>query len=140
MGRVKGDLDVLGIANLLQVLTMNRAQGYLTVTRDTEKKVVQFGPVGIRLLSGALRVSPLGKILLRTQRITRDQLADILKGQRRSGVPFGEYVTKKGIVTQEAIDSALREQVADEICDLFTWTYGSFEYTDAEHVPPPPEH
>ena len=139
MGRVKGDLDVLGIANLLQILTMNKAEGYLTVTRDAEKKVVQFGPDGLRLLSGALRVSPLGEILLRTQRITRDQLTEILEEKRASGMPFGEFVIQKGILTQEAIDSALREQVADEICDLFTWTQGSFEYADARQIPPPPE-
>jgi CheY-like chemotaxis protein len=139
MGSVRGDLDVLGIANLLQVLTMNQAEGYLTVTRDSERKVVQFGPAGIRLLSGAMSVSPLGEILLRSQRITRDQLAEILSGQRHSGMPFGEYVTQKGILTQEAIDSALREQVADEICDLFTWTHGSFEYADVGHATPPPE-
>jgi len=139
MAKLSGDLEVLGIANLLQNLTMNQAEGYLTITRDAEKRVLHFGRAGIRLLSGSLRVSPLGEILLRTQRITRDQLADLLVGRRESGLPFGEYVIKKGILNQEEIDSALRDQVADEICDLFTWTHGSFDYVDVEHAPPPPE-
>ena len=138
MGSVRGDLDVLGIANLLQVLTMNQAEGYLSVTRDTESKVIHFSPAGLRLLSGAARVSPLGEILLRTQRITREQLAEILAEKRETGLPFGEFVIQKGILTQEAIDSALRDQVGDEICDLFTWTHGTFEYTGIAQTPPPP--
>lgn len=139
MGKMGGDLDVLGIANLLQILTMNQAEGYLSVTRDADRKVVQFGPGGIRLLSGSGRVSPLGEILLRTQRMTREQLAETLAEQGKSGLHFGEYVTSRGILTQEEIDGALREQVADEICDLFTWTSGKFEFTSADHATPPAE-
>ncbi len=139
MGRIEGDLDVLGIANLLQALTMSRCEGYFSVTKDDRKKVIRFGPQGIRLLSGSERVSPLGEILLRTRKITRGQLAEILVDHPKSGRPLGEYVAKNGILTREDIDKALKEQVADEIYDLFTWTGGRFEFVDATEAPSPAE-
>ncbi len=139
MGRVKGDLEVLGIANLLQILTMNRCEGYLTLSMDDQKKVIQFGPSGIRLLSGARRVSPLGEILLRTRKITRPQLVEILLEQPKSGMPLGEFVIRRGILTKDVIDNALREQVSDEIYDLFTWTHGTFDYMGVKDGTPPRE-
>lgn len=132
MGRIGGDLEVLGMANLLQAITASQREGRLTVTRDDESKTIQCGPAGLRMLRGTRRVSPLGEILLRTRKITREQLTKILADQPKSGMQLGEYVTKRGILPQESIEKALREQAADEIYDLFTWTQGKFEYVDTE--------
>ncbi|HZN61476.1 MAG TPA: response regulator [Planctomycetota bacterium] len=132
MGRISGDLGVLGIANLFQALSANSRGGLLTVSRGDERKTVGCGPEGLRLLRGIRRVSPLGEILLRTRKINREQLKSFLADNKGSGVPFGEYLTKRGLLSQETIDQALREQVADEIYDLFTWTEGTFEFKEAE--------
>ena len=120
MGTIKGDVEVLGISNLLQMLSMNRCKGFLTITLDGQKKVMQFFDDGIRLVSGARRTNPLGEILMRTGKITRDQLDELLAEQRRTGTPLGEIVSRREILDPAVIQSALREQVAEEIYDLFT--------------------
>src|SRR5262245_61793916 len=132
MGKISGDLAVLGIANLFQALSVNPRGGLLTVSCGDERKTVACGPEGLRLLRGLRRVSPLGEILLRTRKINREQLKTFLADNRGSGIPLGEYLTKRGLLSQETIDQALREQVADEICDLFTWTEGTFEFKESE--------
>ena len=136
MARIGGDLEVLGMANLIQAVTAGQREGRLTVSREGESKAIHCGPRGLRLIEGSRRVSPLGEILVRTRKITRAQLAQILAGHAKSGLPLGEYVTQRGILSREAIDKALKDQVADEIYDLFTWTQGKFEYVEEPEPSP----
>jgi len=131
MGQIKGDVEVLGISNLLQTLSMAGCKGYLTIFQEAQKKVINFQDEGIRLVSGARRTNPLGEILMRTGKITRDQLDELLAEQRRTATPLGEIVARRGILDQAVIHSALREQVAEEIYDLFTWTGATFMFTEA---------
>ena len=130
MGRIAGDLEVLGITSLFQAITGGTRFGILTVTRDAESKTVLCGPRGLRILKGTRRASPLGEILLRTRKLTRAQLALVLQELPASKMPLGEYVTRKGWVSRDKIEAALREQAADEIYDLFTWTTGRFEFEE----------
>jgi CheY-like chemotaxis protein len=132
MGRISGDLAVLGVANLFQALSVNPRGGILMISKGDEDKTVQCGPKGLRLLGGLKRVSPLGEILVRTRKITREQLTKILAELPSAGLPLGEFLTGRGILSQVTIDQALREQVADEIYDLFTWTEGRFEFKELE--------
>jgi len=137
MGTIKGDVEVLGISNILQMLTMAGCKGYLTIFQDNQKKVIHFQDEGIRLVSGARRTNPLGEILMRTGKITRDQLDEMLAEQRRTATPLGEIVSRRGILDPAIIQSALREQVAEEVYDLFTWTGATFMFSDGGVVATP---
>lgn len=130
MGQIKGDVEVLGISNILQMLSMSGCKGYLTIFQDNQKKVIHFQDDGIRLVSGARRTNPLGEILIRTGKITRDQLDELLAEQRRTATPLGEIVSRRGILDPTVIQSALREQVAEEVYDLFTWSGATFLFAE----------
>jgi CheY-like chemotaxis protein len=135
MGQIKGDVEVLGISNLLQTLSMAGCKGYLTIVLEGQKKVIHFLDDGIRLVSGARRTNPLGEILIRTGKITRDQLDELLAEQRRTATPLGEIVSRRGILDPAVIQSALREQVAEEIYDLFTWSGATFYFAESNEIP-----
>src|SRR5579862_1275538 len=137
MGTIKGDVEVLGISNLLQMLSMAGCKGYLSIFQDNQRKVIHFQDEGIRLVSGARRTNPLGEILMRTGKITRDQLDELLAEQRRTATPLGEIVSRRGILDPAVIQSALREQVAEEIYDLFTWSGATFQFQDGGASPAP---
>ena len=139
MGRIHGDVSVLGISNVLQMLSMGQCKGFLQVQQDGQKKVIHFQDPGIRLISGARRTNPLGEILMRTGRITREQLDELLAEQRRTGTPLGELVTQREILAPSVIESALREQVAEEIYDLFTWNEATFDFYEDKDSGAPTE-
>jgi CheY-like chemotaxis protein len=136
MGQIKGDVEVLGISNLLQMLSMAGCKGYLTIVLEGQKKIIHFLDEGIRLVSGARRTNPLGEILIRTGKITRDQLDELLAEQRRTSTPLGEIVSRRGILDDTVIQSALREQVAEEIYDLFTWSGATFSFAESAGYTP----
>src|SRR5688572_18766165 len=79
MRRVGGDLDVFGISNLLQMLSSAESHGILTISKGSEKKVIQFRPGGIRLVSGVRRTNPLGEILVRSGVLSPERLAELLE-------------------------------------------------------------
>ncbi len=138
MGKIRGDVKVLGVANLLQMLSLNKSEGYLAIEQDKQKKVIHFGPAGMRLMhAGSRRRHPLGEILVRTGRLTHAQLEEILEEQARTGQRFGEVVARRGVIAESDIEGALREQAAEEIYDLFTWSASTFEFTEAPGADPP---
>src|SRR5215470_639389 len=110
MGKLSGDVAVFGIPDLLQHISQNRKEGTVTITMGENRKSIHIGPSGMRLLrTTSRRTSSLGEILIRTRKITRQQLDQFLNEQKKTGKKLGEIVGKLGIVTKKDIDGALRE-------------------------------
>lgn len=131
MGILKGDVDILGLGNLLQLLSMNKREGTLTLLKGSDKKTIHFATQGIRLLSSSMRrVNKLGKILLRRRRITGPDLDALLKEQKLLGWKLGQIAMTSGLVKKQDIEDALREQIEEEIFDMFMWTDAAFEFAE----------
>jgi CheY-like chemotaxis protein len=132
MGELRGDVTILSFADLLQHLATAQNAGILTITQGTMQKMMYVSPEGMRLLSTSTRkTSSLGEILIRTRKISRTQLDQLLLEQQKTGKRLGELVSRQGIVTKTDIEAALREQSQEEIYDLFSWTEAKFEFKEA---------
>lgn len=131
MARLQGELDLIGIDNLFQALSSRKAEGFLDVARDGRHIILAISPGGIRVVSGVRQTRPLGEILLRAGKITKDQLDDMLAEQQKSAAPLGEIVIQRGFLPRSVIESALRKQVAEEIHELFSWTGAHFGFEPA---------
>jgi CheY-like chemotaxis protein len=129
--KVAGDLEVFGIANLLQMLSSAECHGFLTIAKGDDRKVIQFSPGGIHLVRGVRHTNPLGEILIRNGTLTRDRLGKLLEEQQKTGTRLGDLVVAAGILSSESLVAALREQVAEEIYDLFTWSDSTFEFVES---------
>ena len=133
---LKGDVDLLGLGSLLQILSMNHREGILTLERGNDKKTIHFSAQGIRLLSSTMRrINRLGKILLRRRRITREDLDALLKEQRLLGWKLGQIAMTSGLARKEDVEAALLEQIEEEVYDLFMWSDATFEFTEGKAPP-----
>ena len=131
MGELRGDVSIFSFADLLQHLAQRQSSGLLTITQGPMQKIIHLGPDGMRLISISTRkTSSLGEILIRTRKITRTQLDQLLVEQQKTGKRLGELVSRQGLVTKTDIEQALREQAQEEIYDLFSWTEAKFEYNE----------
>src|SRR5262245_26062494 len=131
MGELRGDVSIFSFADLLQHLAQRQSSGLLTITQGPMQKVIHLGPDGMRLISISTRkTSSLGEILIRTRKITRAQLDQLLVEQQKTGKRLGELVSRQGLVTKTDIEQALREQAQEEIYDLFSWTEAKFEFLE----------
>ncbi len=128
---LKGDVEILGLGNLLQILAMNHKEGILSLFRDSDKKTIHFSPKGMRLLSSSMkRINKLGKILLRRKRISKEDLDALLKEQKLLGWKLGQIAVESGLVQKKDVEEALREQIEEEIFDMFMWSQAAFEFAE----------
>ncbi len=127
---LKGHVDLVGLGNLLQLLSMNKTEGVLSVERGGEKQSVHLGPEGIRLLSSTVprvrRLSKLATKLSGPKLITSERLKRLLGKEKLLGWTLGHVLFSNEELSKERIQQALRLQVEEEILDLFVWDEAVF--------------
>jgi hypothetical protein len=85
----------------------------------------------MRLLSSSMkRINKLGKILLRRKRISKEDLDALLKEQKLLGWKLGQIAVESGLVQKKDVEDALREQIEEEIFDMFMWKEAAFEFAE----------
>ncbi|MBI2919812.1 MAG: PQQ-binding-like beta-propeller repeat protein [Planctomycetes bacterium] len=137
MGGFRGDLSTLGLGDIFQTLSNSQKEGTLVVGDGESRKCIYFGKEGLSLISlGSRKGLRIGDLLVKTGKISPDQLKDLLAQQRGSGKKLGELVVERDIATEEDVSNVIRAQIEDEIFDLFSWKKASFEFIDG---PPAPE-
>jgi len=132
---LKGHVDLVGLGNLLQLLSMNKTEGILAVAKGGEKQSIHFGHEGIRLLSSTVprvrRLSRLATKLSGRTLITPERLKNLLGKEKLLGWTLGHVVFANEQLSTEKIHEALRHQIEEEILDLFVWDQATFLFEEA---------
>lgn len=110
MAAIRGDLSVLSLANLVQVLVLDRSTGLLTIDVGTDRRILRVSPTGIRLMRGSQRCHRLERVLRRSISILSQ--------------PSDDFSVRIGRLVQE--------WMLEEICELFTWSRGTFTFEKEE--------
>lgn len=131
---LKGHVDLMGLGNLLQLLTMNKTDGMLDVVRGREKMSISFGAEGIRLLASSVprikRLSKIARKISTPKLITPERLKRLLGKEKLLGWTLGHVVFANEQLSTEKIQEALRLQVEEEILDLFVWDKALFTFEE----------
>ncbi len=129
---ITGNLETMNLAELLQWLANNRQTGTLIISNGTiEKRIyLQDGTILSSSSSDPRRL--LGHFLVSKGVINEDDLALAMVTQERQGGLLGEILVESGAVEQVTLDRMLRLNAEENICDLFAWQEGSFEFLDGE--------
>jgi outer membrane protein assembly factor BamB/tetratricopeptide (TPR) repeat protein len=127
----KGDLSTIGLAEVFQMISMAQKEGTLVVQDPDSRKCIFFGATGVQLVSSGRRKGlKLGDMLLRAGRISEAQLEEALENARILKKLVGEVLVENGVVSQEEIQRVVREQIEEEIYDLFLWKKANFEFIE----------
>ncbi|HUR38820.1 MAG TPA: DUF4388 domain-containing protein, partial [Planctomycetota bacterium] len=127
----KGDLSTIGLGEVFQMISMSQKEGTLIVQDSDSRKCVFFGATGVQLLSSGKRKGlKIGDMLLRAGKVSEGQLEDALENGRIQRKMVGEVLVESGVVTQEEIQRLIREQIEEEIYDLFLWKKANFEFVE----------
>jgi len=124
-----GDLAVISIAEVLQMLQLQRLSGALTVTsRNRQITVfVHLGAIDLATSRGLSEEFLLGRYLVEDGAIGRQRLEEVL-GNPSSTLPSGEQLVQEGGVQPEAIDRALSRQTAELVYECVRWKRGRFSF------------
>lgn len=129
----KGNLEILNLSDIFQSLAMNRHSGTLIVNDGKREKKIYFAEGEITLLSSNRR-QRLGEMLIASQKITEEDLDLALKLQKQSRKKLGEILVEEGFCSDEDIYKLVRQQIEEEIYDLFLWRKADFEFI-ADQIP-----
>lgn len=137
-----GTIKDFGLADILQLIGLQRKTGVLTLDSDTDRVTVKFLDGAVVGADTSLRnlEDLLGSVLVRTGRITEAQLQETLQIQRSTLQRLGYILVKQSFISDEDLEEALRIQVSQIVYRLFRWRDGKYQFTPMDHVEYDNEH
>ncbi len=125
-----GRLEDLALADILQILSLSKRTGKLTLTRREGTGVILFRQGHITYAASDSARETLGNILVCQKHITESTLMAALEVQHRSteNQLLGQILLEKGHITQEVLEKCIRQQIERVICEFFTWRKGFFKF------------
>jgi len=133
-----GNLEDLGLGDILQIVSLSRKSGVLSLnSRGREGKVIFYNGQVIRATSSVHREN-LGHLLLAKELVDVDTLRKALELQTRSEEKkrIGDILAERFGVSKDAIEEAVKEQVEKIVYSFFAWTEGAFSFELGEQESP----
>ncbi len=131
-----GDLSVISIAEVLQMLDLQRQSGALSIyTRKQEITLfIRDGTLDWAAAHGLGDEFLLGRYLLETANVDREELNDALEQHQSSRRLIGERMVELGLVTAEHVQRALVRQTSELLYEVVRWNKGRFSFmVGSEH-------
>jgi len=131
---IKGSLKEASFPDVLQLLSMGKKTGCLTVTHRNNFGYVYFDRGLISYASIVNRRDRIGDILLKAGVISPEQLGAAISAQStHRDKRIGELLIAQGSVTREGLHAQIRLQIEEAVYYLFTWTQGTFNFEADVH-------
>ncbi|MBA3522929.1 MAG: tetratricopeptide repeat protein [Gemmatimonadales bacterium] len=126
---IKGSLKEASLPDVIQLLFLGRRTGCLALADRHNFGTVYFDEGQIVYASIVNRRDRLGDILVRSGRISAEQLQ--LSVDRQSGDrehKLGEILVELGALSREELERYIQLQIEEAVYYLFTWTSGTFNF------------
>lgn len=125
-----GDLSFISIAEVLQLLELQRQSGALTIAYGDQEIILYFAEGKIDLARSAhLPISfRLGRYLVEDGVLTPEQLKALTDPATSGKRLLGEELVKLGSATERQIKDALRRQSSELVYESVRWKSGRFTF------------
>lgn len=135
-----GDLALIPVAEVMQLLQMQRQSGVLRVrNRETDRTIaisLREGSIDlVQSISGSPEEFRIGRYFVELGAARREEIEQAALSSRREGRALGEELVRTGLVTEEARRSALEKQSTELVYDLLRWTEGRFWFIKEPPLP-----
>jgi hypothetical protein len=142
---LEGTIKDFGLADILQLIGIQRKTGVLTLDSVDDTVTVKFldgAVVGADTRQRNLE-DLLGSVLVRTGLITEANLQEALRIQKSTLQRLGYILVRQKFISDVDLQDALRIQVTQIVYRLFRWRDGKYQFTptdqmeyDSEHFQP----
>jgi len=137
---IRGSLKEASLPDVLQLLSMGKKTGCLSVTHRSSFGNIYFDRGRICYASIVNRRDRLGDVLVKSGAITQAQLdAAIAAQSRRRDRRLGELLVDMGALRVEEMHDAIEVQIQEAVYYLFTWNQGTFNF-EADVTPDQLDH
>jgi CheY-like chemotaxis protein len=136
---MSGDIAAIPLAEILQLLQLQRQSGIIKVTNGRSAYVtisIRQGLVDFVQAKGAAEEYRLGRYFVEKGVMSREQVDELVRSRATGGPLIGEAIVAAGHATEQQLHEALAKQSSELIYDVLRWPYGHFSFT---REPYPPE-
>jgi tetratricopeptide (TPR) repeat protein len=126
---IKGSLKEASLPDVIQLLFLGRRTGCLALADRQNFGTIYFDEGNIIYAAIVNRRDRLGDILVRSGRITTEQLqqaVDRQGGEREQ--KLGEILVHQGAISRDELQRYIRVQIEEAVYFLFTWNSGTFNF------------
>jgi len=126
---IKGSLKEASLPDVIQLLFLGRRTGCLALADRQNFGTIYFDEGQIVYASIVNRRDRLGDILVRSGRITTEQLQQAIERQQGDREQkLGEILVQLGALPRADLEQYMRLQIEEAVYYLFTWTSGTFNF------------
>jgi DNA-binding response OmpR family regulator len=135
---LQGDLRVVPIAEVLQLLALQSQSGVLHVTRAKGKVDVYFrqGKIDLAAALGVSEEFLLGRFLLDNELIQKEDLETFLQSRAPGSKLLGTQLVKLGYISELDLKQAMSRQSCEIVYEILRWNFGRFSFRATRDLPP----
>ena len=126
--QLRGRLDIFSLADLLQWMELNRRSGRLTVSRGSDRRMLDWHDGEIVYVSGSLPRHRLGVHLLRSGALSASKLYELLAVSFTGGGSLSRLILDGGYDTHDGLSLRVEELARKLLFEMFDWRDARFEY------------
>jgi tetratricopeptide (TPR) repeat protein len=133
---IRGSLREASLPDVLQLLSMGRKTGCLSLTHRSNFGYIYFESGLLTYASIVNRRDRIGERLLQAGLITHDVLQDAVDAQQMHGeMRIGDVLVARGAITRAVLHDHVRVQVEETVYLLYTWNEGTFNFEPGARPP-----
>jgi CheY-like chemotaxis protein len=138
---LRGDLRVVPLAEVLQLLDVQEQSGVLTVERSSARVEMYFrrGRVDQAIAEGVPDEFVLGRFVVDGELMTRPDFEAFLesRGHHTGSRLIGQQMVKLGHIAEADLKTCLIRQSSELIYEILRWRHGRFRFAAGMELPPP---
>ena len=131
-----GTLKDFSLADIFQLIGLQKKTGILTLSNGKEEARILFlnGLVVGADTNQQKLENHLGHVLVKSNRITKDELDQVLEIQSQTLQRLGQVLIQKAFIKPEDLRDSLQIQTTQIIYRLFRWTDGEYHFQQEKFV------
>jgi CheY-like chemotaxis protein len=128
---LSGDLSCISIAEVLQMLELQRQTGALSIASPSSEITlyIRDGMLDLAQARGLPAWYRLGRYFVRQNVITQDELSHFLDHRAGSKRLIGDALLQLDMVTEAQVSDALKMQTSELVYEVVGWKQGRFTFT-----------
>jgi DNA-binding response OmpR family regulator len=134
---LRGDLRVVPIAEVLQLLDAQKQAGVIEIERAGSIIEVCFraGRVDLAIARGVPEEFLLGRFVVESDLMTQHDLDGFLESRAPGSKLIGAQLVKLGYLSESDLKTVLAKQTRDLIYEALRWRFGAFRFTRTRDLP-----
>jgi DNA-binding response OmpR family regulator len=135
---LRGDLRVVPLAEVLQLLDVQEQSGVLTVERTGARVDIYFrrGRVDQAIADGVPEEFLLGRFVIDAELMPRAELESFLESRAPGSKLLGQQLVKVGHIAEADLKTILTRQSSELIYEILRWRHGRFRFSAGIELPP----